>query len=214
VKITKLPHACFVVEQDGAALLVDPGSYVDYERDLAPFVGRAAGVVVTHVHGDHFSPEHIAKILAARPGLPVVTTSDVAAALPGAAVWPGAGGSVEIGPFHLDFFGGLHHDVGRPTRDENFGIVVDGVLAYPGDSYDVPPAPPAVLAVPIGGPWARTTDAVAYVAAVRPTAFGFGVHDVTLSEVGEQVTATFMGRAKAESGADYRYVPVGASVEV
>jgi L-ascorbate metabolism protein UlaG (beta-lactamase superfamily) len=214
VKITKLPHACLVVEQDGAALLVDPGSYVDYERDLAPFVGRAVGVVVTHVHGDHFSPDHIAKILAARPGLPVVATSDVAAQLPGATVWPGAGGSVEIGPFHVDFFGGLHHDVGRPTRDENFGIVVNGLLAYPGDSYDVPPTTPAVLAIPTGGPWARTLDAIAYLAAVRPTAFGFGVHDIHLSEVGQQMTAGFMGRGKAATGSDYRYVPVGGSFEV
>lgn len=212
MKITKLPHACFVVEQDGVALLVDPGSYVDYDRDLAPFVGRAAGLVLTHVHADHFFPANVERVQAARPGLPVVATSDVAGAVPGATTWPGAGGSVEIGPFHIDFFGGLHHDVGLPARDENFGIVVDGLLAYPGDSYEVPPTTPAVVAIPTGGPWARTIDAVAYLAAVKPTAFGFGVHDIHLSELGQQMTATFMGRAKAV--ADYRYLPAGASVEI
>ncbi|MBN9376465.1 MAG: hypothetical protein J0I40_13975, partial [Cellulomonas sp.] len=133
-------------------------------------------------------------------------------AVPGASTWPCACGSVESGPFHVELFGGLHHEVGAPTRDENFGIVVNGLLAYPGDSYDVPPVTPAVLAVPTGGPWARTTDAIAYLAAVRPTAFGFGVHDVHLSELGQQMTATFMGRAQA--AADYRYVPVGGSFEV
>ena len=212
MKITKLPHACFVLEQDDAALLVDPGSYVDHDRDLAPFVGRAVGVLVTHVHGDHFAPATLEKILAARPGLPVVATSDVAAAVPGATTWPGPGGSVEIGPFHVEFFGGLHHEVGSAARDENFGIVVNGLLAYPGDSYDVPPVTPAVLAVPTGGPWARTVDAIAYLAAVRPTAFGFGVHDIHLSELGQQMTASFMGRAQA--AAEYRYVPVGESFEV
>lgn len=212
MKITKLPHACFVVEQDDAALLVDPGGYVDYDRDLAPFVGHAVGVLVTHVHSDHFSPAHLERLGTQRPGLPVVTTSAVAAAMPGATTWPGAGGSVDLGPFHVAFFGGLHHDVGLPTRDENFGIVVDGLLAYPGDSYDVPPTRPAVLAIPTGGPWARTIDAIAYLAAVRPTAFGFGVHDVHLSELGQQMTATFMGRVK--DAAAYRYLPVGGSAEI
>ena len=214
MKITKLPHACLVLEQGDAALIVDPGSYVDYERDLAPFVGRAAGLVLTHVHADHYFPAHVERLLAARPGLPVVTTSDVAGAIPGATVWPGAGLGLDVGPFHLEFFGGRHHQVGEAPPDENFGIVVDGLLAYPGDSYDVPPAPPAVLAVPTGGPWARTTDAGAYLAAVRPTGFGFGVHDVHLSELGQQMTAAFMGRATARTGAEYRYLPVGDSVEV
>jgi len=210
VKITKLPHACFVIEEGDAALIVDPGNYVDYERDLAPFADRAVGLVLTHVHGDHFFAEHVEKLLAARPGLPVVTTSDVAAKVPGATVWPGVGKSNQIGPFHLEFFGGLHHQVGAFPQDENFGIVVDGVLAYPGDSYDVPPTRPAVVAIPTGGPWARTVEAVAYLGAVKPTAFGFGVHDVHLSEQGQQMTAAFMGR----SGSDYRYLPVGESVEV
>jgi L-ascorbate metabolism protein UlaG (beta-lactamase superfamily) len=214
VKVTKLPHACLAIEREGAVLLVDPGSYVDLDRDVAPFVDRAVGLVVTHVHADHFVPAHVERIVAARPGLPVVTTSDVAAAVAGATVWPGAGQSLEVGPFHLDFFGGLHHRVGDLPQDENFGVVVDGLLAIPGDAYDVPPARPAVLAVPIGGPWARTTDAVAYVAQVRPTAFGFGIHDVTLSEAGEQMTAMFMGRVTASGGSEYRYVPVGASFEI
>jgi L-ascorbate metabolism protein UlaG (beta-lactamase superfamily) len=211
VKITKLPHACFILEQDGAALIVDPGNYVDYERDLEPFDARAAGVVVTHVHADHFFPAHVAKILAARPGLPLVGTSDVAAKVPGATTWPGAGRSVELGPFHVEFFGGLHHVVGPLPPDENFGIVVNGLLAFPGDSYDVPPAAPAVLAIPTGGPWARTTDGVAYLATVKPTAFAFGVHDIHLSELGQQMTAAVMGRA---AGTAYRYLPVGESVEV
>lgn len=211
MKVTKLPHACFVVEQDGAALLVDPGNYVDYERDLAPVVGDAVGLVVTHVHADHFFPAHIDRILASRPGLPVVTTSDVAPQVAGATVWPGAGQGVDLGPFHLTFFGGRHVPVGQAPPAENFGIVVDGLFAYPGDSYDLPPAPPAVLAVPTGGPWARTVDAVGYLAAAAPTAFGFGVHDVHLSELGQQMTTAFMGGA---AGTDYRYVAVGESFRI
>lgn len=211
MKVTKLPHSCFVVERDGATLLVDPGNYVDYDRDLAPFVGDAVGVLVTHVHADHFFPAHVEKLLAARPGLPVVATSDVAGRVPGATVWPGTAQGVDLGPFHVEFFGGRHVQVTDAPPDENFGIVVDGLLAYPGDSYELPPAPPAVLAVPTGGPWARTIDAARYLATVRPTAFGFGVHDVHLSELGQQMTATFLGRVP---GTAYRYVPVGSSVEI
>ena len=49
MKITKYEHACFVVEEDGESLIVDPGGWT---TDLV-IPDTVVGVIITHEHQDH-----------------------------------------------------------------------------------------------------------------------------------------------------------------
>jgi hypothetical protein len=77
----------------------------------------------------------------------------------------------------------------------NLGVMVNGALAYSGDSFDVPPTTPEVLAVPVGGPWANTSQAIEFLDRVKPTRFGFNVHDAHLSAEGMDLTHRFFDLA-------------------
>jgi L-ascorbate metabolism protein UlaG (beta-lactamase superfamily) len=186
MKITKLAHSCMIIEksskESSQVLIVDPGNYADYST-IEPFVGRAVGLIITHVHGDHFYRESVDKILAAKPDIKIYSTGQVAAVLP-QAIAATAGQVVEVGDFTVAFFGGTHASMFNSVPDENIGILVDGKLSYPGDSFDVPPSTPEVAAIPIGGPWSNTSMAVEYLVKVAPTQFGFNIHDAHYNEAG------------------------------
>ncbi len=72
----------------------------------------------------------------------------------------------EAGGFALSFVGGKHAQVHEsiPIVD-NVGVIVDGTLYYPGDSFDLPGTEIAVLAVPSSGPWLKTGEAMDFIAA-------------------------------------------------
>lgn len=71
MKITKLNHACVLLEHEGNRVVVDPGSHT-----TADSVGRLAGLVdavlVTHRHGDHYDPGILKAIGAPLFGVPEV----------------------------------------------------------------------------------------------------------------------------------------------
>ncbi|WIB35217.1 MBL fold metallo-hydrolase [Curtobacterium sp. MCJR17_043] len=74
--VTKLEHACLVVEEDGARLVIDPGAFT---RPVE--VTGVVAVVVTHEHPDHGTAEQVAGILERNPGIPVFGPAGVATAL-------------------------------------------------------------------------------------------------------------------------------------
>ncbi|MGC5075433.1 hypothetical protein, partial [Escherichia coli] len=64
------------------------------------------------------------------------------------------GDTLDLGPFHLEFFGGKHAEIHSsiPIVD-NVGVLVNDAFFYPGDSYTVPKgAHVALLAAPVGAP--------------------------------------------------------------
>lgn len=195
----RLSHAGLVLEHEGHALFIDPGSFTT-EAELAAAIAAVstgstgstgstiAGVVITHEHGDHWSAAHLAAIRAAAPGAGIFTTRATAEALAAAGI-PDAvvvheGDSAEAGGFSLDFYGHRHEvlHASIPVID-NIGVRVNGALAYGGDSLARPPFRADILGVPIGSPWSTIGDVMDFVLANAPRR-AYLTHDGMLSAPG------------------------------
>lgn len=189
MEVTKLEHACQIVTEGSARLVVDPGNFT---RPVD--VTGVVAVVVSHEHPDHVTPEQVRRILDANPGAVVIGPAGVARALAGAGDAGDAGDVVvdvvtagdrrTVGPFDLSFHGTRHNLIHSsvPIVD-NTGVLVNGRLFHPGDSYTVPDVPVDVLAAPVGAPWLKVSEMMDYVLAVGPR-LAYPVHEATLSDVG------------------------------
>lgn len=183
MRVTKYEHACLVVEVDGRRLVVDPGGFT---RSLAGLTAVDA-VVLTHQHPDHWTPDQLRGLLDASPAARILGPAGAAQAAGDAGFMVetiGDGDTVDVGPFTLRFAGTTHALIHSsvPLID-NTGVLVNGVLFHPGDSYTVPSFPVEVLAAPVGAPWLKIGEAMDYVAAVSPRRL-FPIHEWTLSETG------------------------------
>ena len=61
MRITKYEHACFVASIAEKKLIVDPGSFTV----PLPDTNNVVAVVITHEHADHWTPEHLQRIIEA-----------------------------------------------------------------------------------------------------------------------------------------------------
>jgi L-ascorbate metabolism protein UlaG (beta-lactamase superfamily) len=206
VKLTKFPHACFRIEQDGAVLVVDPGVF----SEPAEALRGADAVLITHEHPDHVDIG--ALTAAARPGLTVFTHPDVAAQLGEVdaeitAVSPGD--SITAAGFGVRVFGDRHAYVHQDVPDlPNNAYLIDGRLYYAGDSYSMPDVEVGLLMLPIGGPWVKLGEAIDFVRAVAP-ARAFPTHDAVLTGPGQQFSDTWV---QQRGGTDYSRLEIGTAV--
>jgi L-ascorbate metabolism protein UlaG (beta-lactamase superfamily) len=212
MRITRREHACLLVDGAGARLVIDPGAYTTLPTDLTGI----AAVVVTHEHQDHATAEQLGRILEGSPDARILGPEGVAAALPDVPVTVvHAGDAVDIGSFRLRFLGGTHAPVHRtvPAVD-NLGVLVDDRLYYPGDSFTVPDGTQVeILAVPVGGPWLKLSEAIDFVEAVRPTV-AFPTHDAPLSEIGRRSVDARLAATMEALGGSYRPLAPGDAIEV
>lgn len=211
MRVTKYEHACLVLEDAGDTLVIDPGVFTRELEDVAGVVG----IVITHEHADHWTPEHLRHLIAANPGAKIFGPAGVASAASGfdiVSVAPGDAHSV--GAFALAFFGGVHAEIHRsiPLID-NVGVLVNEQLFYPGDSFTVPEVAVDVLAVPAGAPWLKIGEVIDYVDAVKPKR-SFAVHEMVLSDAGKGMAADRISATTESHGG--RYIPLepGDSVEL
>jgi L-ascorbate metabolism protein UlaG (beta-lactamase superfamily) len=185
MKLTKYEHACLVLEQNGETLVIDPGSFT---RDLVELSGVVA-IVITHQHADHWTPAQLDHIIAANPGVTIFGPDGVtrsAADYAVTTVIPGE--KITVGPFTLEFFGGIHATIHSsiPVID-NVGVLVNGLLYYAGDSFSTPGVPVDTLAVPAGAPWMKIAEAMDYVTAIAPRQ-SFPTHEMVLSPAGKTMS--------------------------
>lgn len=212
MRVTKFEHATLRIDQNHETLLIDPGSFTTPLTDLSDLVA----VVITHEHPDHWTPEQLDRILRAAPGTPVFGPAGVAAAAEGYEITVVApGDTVQAGEFTLTFFGGTHAVIHSsiPTID-NLGVLVDGELYYPGDSYAVPEGiEVGTLAAPLGGPWLKIGEAIDYVLATKPRR-AFGTHDMTLSVVGKGMHRQRLQWATEQNGGEFFILEPGESLDI
>ena len=183
MRITKFGHACVRVEQDGVALVLDPGGFSELEA-----VDGAAAVLITHEHADHWTIEHLRRGDAAIYTIAAVAekirTADPAVAERVKVVAPGegfkaAGLEVEvIGEKHAVIHPELPHF-------DNSGFLVRGdqTLFHPGDAFTDPGERVDVLCIPVCAPWSKMSEVMDYARATEATQY-LAIHDRIYSDVG------------------------------
>ena len=59
MRLTKFGHSCLLVEEGGARVLLDPGSFSEGFEEL----DGLTAVCLTHHHGDHLDAERVRRVL-------------------------------------------------------------------------------------------------------------------------------------------------------
>ncbi len=206
---------CVITSDSGYRIALDIGSLTqaaDVPSDIDAWC-------VSHIHGDHFSPEHIAT---SKPAL-VCAGSEVLESLAApdqSQLLLRAEQSATVGPLTITPYEVDHgpHVTKRPR--ENFSCLIqgDGVSVYVcGDMYYVSGLPPSkitvdVLLVPVGG-WYTfgPTEAVAFCQSVQRVHTVIPVHYALAPETKVQflehaAVAGLKTWAPAQVGAVYTHI--------
>ena len=211
MKLTKYEHACLIIEKAGSTLVIDPGSFTMPLADL----DNVVGIVITHEHADHWTPEQLDRILDRNPKAVIIAPAGVAAAATGYDVDVVTGGDERtVEPFDLKFFGEKHAVIHEsiPVPD-NVGVLVNDELYYAGDSYTVPDVEVGTLAAPLGAPWLKIGDSMDYVLEVKPKR-AFYTHDMTLSAAGKKMHSERLVWATEKNGGVFTPLEVGESIDI
>ncbi len=188
VTITKLVHACLLVEVDGSRTLLDPGIFTwnDERLDLTQLEGIDR-ILITHEHADHVAADLVAAVVERSDGAQVETTAALAGILAEAGIPAVTEGTPR--------FVAPHERIPMGPGPENTGFHVAGVLSHPGDSHSFVETMP-ILAMPFVAPWGSVTAAVDRVRLVRPR-YVIPIHDWSLSDPGREMTYTIAGMGLA-----------------
>ena len=176
VAITKLVHACLLVETDGKRILIDPGgfSWDDERLDLAMVEG-VDRILITHEHPDHVSVDFVRGALERSNDAEVETTGSLAAILQDHDIAAATAGTPQ--------FTSPHERIPIGPGPENVGFHVEGVLSHPGDSHSFAETMP-ILAMPFAAPWGSLVAGVDRTRLVGPR-YVIPIHDWFLSDDGK-----------------------------
>jgi L-ascorbate metabolism protein UlaG (beta-lactamase superfamily) len=213
VQFTKLGHSCVRLEKDGAALVIDPGTFTDAHAAL----NLATAVLVTHEHPDHLDADAVREALFTGPDLTLWATPAVADQFKdfGDRVHQVRhGDALAIAGFDVHVYGEkhalIHQDI---PLVENTGFMVDGSLFHPGDSFTVPEDPVETLLLPISAPWLKAGEMIDYFRAVAPVR-GYAIHDAILNDAGLALMTRMMSVAAAPSGAPVTRLEPGTTLQL
>jgi L-ascorbate metabolism protein UlaG (beta-lactamase superfamily) len=206
VKLTKFPHACLRIEQDGAVLVVDPGTF----SSPADALRGADAVLITHEHADHVDVD----ALKAAPGLAVYAPAEVVAQLSEVdadltAVAPGD--TFSAAGLDVRVFGDRHAHIHEDVPDiPNNAYLIGGRVYYAGDAFSLPGVEVETLFVPIGAPWMKLAEAIDYVRAVAPQR-AHPTHDAVLSAAGQGISDNWITQ---RGGTSYSRLELGKPVDL
>lgn len=191
VTITKLVHACLLVEADGRRTLIDPGSFTwrDERFDLSMVEG-VDRILITHEHPDHVNVEFLHGALERSNDAEVETTESLRAILSEQGIEAVTAGTPR--------FAAPHERIPIGPGPENTGFHVAGALTHPGDSHSFVESMP-ILAMPFMAPWGSLVDGVDRARLVKAKHV-IPVHDWPLSEGGRQFMYSLAGLGLAEDG--------------
>ncbi len=211
MKLTKYQHACLVIEKEGTCIVIDLGNLT---RDfIAP--RRVDAIIITHEHPDHFDEARIRALLKTHPKATIIAHESVSGRFTDyKTIGAKVGEPYGVGSFSVQFFGGTHAPIADFVQTPpNLGVLIDSHLYYPGDSFVVPEGQQVKeLALPASAPWLKASDALQFLAAVRP-AFAFPTHDAHLSNDGKQLVDRLFGTAAASQNTQYKRLD-GSTVEL
>lgn len=211
MKVTKLEHSGMILEKSGKKLVFDP---VEIAEKL-PELDNVEVIIITHKHGDHLQPEVLQRIVARNPEAKLLVAPDVEVDLPNVQIVH-PGDELEVAGFDLRIFGNDHAEiVAGNVPCANIGVVVDGGLVNPGDSFDLPVLPERIklLCVPSAAPWCKLGESMDYMMKAQPEK-AMPVHNAVLSQFGNQICNNWLGQIAAQVGTEYLPLGIGESVEI
>lgn len=179
MRLTKYEHACVLVEDTDARLLIDPGVYTHGFEELTGLTG----ILITHQHPDHVDVDRFGPLVEKNPDAALYADEGTAAMLAerGLPVSTGREGDrLDLGlevTVH-----GVNHAVIHPDipRIPNVGYLVGGRFFHPGDALTVPDVPVDVLGLPTAAPWLKLAEAVDYLRDVAPR-IAVPIHEALLA---------------------------------
>ena len=209
MQITKLEHACLILENEGQKMVIDPGFYTRPLENLKDVVA----IVITHVHEDHCSEAQVKRILQTSPHATIYGTNEVCQKLLGYETTAVHHGDYfNHTGFTLEFFGDMHEEIHQSIPlIQNCGVMVNDSLYYPGDSYTQPDRAVEILACPTSAPWLKIGEVMDFVAAVKPTKC-FATHNIHLSEIGHELNNSRVQQVVEANGGQFEYVKPGEVV--
>ncbi len=209
MKLTKLEHACLVLEDgSGQRLIIDPGSYTRPVGDL----NNVVAVVITHKHDDHCDESQLQRILETNPACQLFGTQEVAQRLSSYKVTIARhGDSHKVAGFEVEFFGDLHQQIHSSIPIiQNIGVMVNRSVYYPGDSYTHCDYPVDVLACPASAPWLKISDVIDFLLDTKPRR-SFPTHNALLSDLGNQLQNGRIQEFTESVGGEFRFLKPGES---
>jgi L-ascorbate metabolism protein UlaG (beta-lactamase superfamily) len=183
MRLTKFGHSCLLVEDQGARLLLDPGTLSGRFEGLE---GLTA-ILYTHQHNDHLDPDRVRRLLDGNPGVRVVSDEGSVEQLGQAGADVEVvheGDDLELGGVRVRALG-RDHAMLHPDAPivPNVGYLVGGRLFHPGDAFTPPGQPVEVLAVPTAAPFMKLAEAIDYLREAGPRV-AVPIHEKMLSEAG------------------------------
>ena len=213
MRITKFGHACLLLEEGKARLLIDPGAYSKGFEGLE----QLSAVLITHSHADHMSPENLQALRQRNPRMEIFVDAGSGDELKQQSpdlkvkvVYKGD--KFEVAGVPVKVEGEWHAQIHRTIPQiPNVAYLVGKKFFYPGDSFTVPDEKVEVLGLPIGAPWSKVSEVIDYVLAVKPKV-AIPVHDAVLAM--PDMYAGIVARFTKPEGIELRVVPNGESTEV
>ncbi|MFM6974303.1 MAG: MBL fold metallo-hydrolase [Agromyces sp.] len=215
MKLTKWEHACMVCEVETERLVIDPGAFTSPLEGLT----NVRGIVITHEHWDHWTPEQLGRIVALNPNVRVFGTAATADAAREKGVEVPidvvhAGDSIELGPFRLRFFGGRHAIIHSSIPQiDNVGVMVNDTLYYPGDSFALPGVEVPVLAAPASAPWMKSAETMDFILEVKPRIV-IQAHEMVNSQLGNDMMTARMTWCAEQVSGSHRWLAPGESIDL
>lgn len=219
MRLTKYTHSCVRLDDAGASLVIDPGSFSG-EAELRTALDGVDAVLVTHEHPDHLDAASMTRLLAERPSMRVWGPASVAELLTDAqhqVVVVGPGESFAAGGLPVTTHGGQHalihpsipvvpnvaYVVGEPGRD---------AVLHPGDCLLAVPQPVQTLLLPLHAPWSSVGDVLDHLIAARAPQV-HQIHDGLLNDRGRAIVEGHVSRASKEYGSHYIPLQIGQTAD-
>lgn len=116
-------------------------------------------------------------------------------------------------PFRLQFFGDKHAMI-HPSFPiaQNIGVLVNGKLYYPGDSFALPIVVPQVLALPVNAPWLKMAESIDFLMKIKPKTV-IPTHNAFLSQAGNDLVEHMLSGTMQSFGGTFKSLPVGQILE-
>jgi L-ascorbate metabolism protein UlaG (beta-lactamase superfamily) len=208
--IKKYAHACLLIEKEGVRILIDPGSWNELPRATNVVV-----LLITHEHQDHCDLGQVRALVAANPGMRIITHTAVADLLSKEGIVAEViepEGVVDVSGVEIQSFGTEHAAIYNTSPCRNTGFLLGGEVFVPGDAlHDIPNVPVRVLALPTGGPWMKIAEAIDYAKQVQPTIV-FPIHDAMYIESYQRgLIPRIVGGTLGEAGIEFIDMPAGAT---